>query len=243
MASSPLVTGAILLASAASLWVARGAIRGRERPDGAPALVLVRAVEAAQLAFAAILLITGVLSGGRLATLGHLWRHDLWAALLLGGLAGLFLHVIGGGSPLPIASLRAARQTLRLRSADADPGTVLLFVIGEVAAVVIWFGVGLPTLLPVLPRLLALPLVALGYGVGRAAAGQDHFLLGTIDGLLLGLLYLVTGSLVAVVLAHLLVDILAYVSAATQAEEDALAVEAGEPLNLPARGIDEGPGR
>jgi hypothetical protein len=88
-----------------------------------------------------------------------------------------------------------------------------------------------------MPRLIALPLSAGGYGLSRAAAGQDHPLTGAIDGLLLGLLYLFSGSFIAVLLAQLVVDVLAYVSAANLAETEAIESEANQPVVQP-RSID-----
>jgi hypothetical protein len=74
--------------------------------------------------------------------------------------------------------------------------------------------------------------------MGRAASARDHPLLAAIDGLLLGLLYLLTGSLLAVLVAQLVADLWAYVSAANQAEETALAADAGEPFLARTSGID-----
>ena len=148
-------------------------LRGSVRPDGSPSPGLVRSSELLNAVFALALVVIAVISRGSLVVLGHAWRHDLWSALLIGALAGLFLHVVGSGSPLPVASVRPAR-----RPTDADAVTILLFVLGEAGAVLIWFGAGLPSLLRLLPRLMSLPVVAAGYGLSRAAAGQDHPLLG-----------------------------------------------------------------
>jgi hypothetical protein len=222
-----LVSG-LLLVAAALPWLGRLLVRTTERRDGAPTLALVRVGALAQIVSAIVLVGVSLVSGGRLAVLGHIWRHDVWSALLFGVLAGLFLHFAGGGSPLPIASLRAVRSP-RAQEAGAGPATAALFVLGEMGGIMAWFGVGLPSLLRALPRLPSLLLVAAGYGLGRAAAAQDHPLLGAIDGLLLGLLYLLTGSLLAVLVAHLVADLWAYVSAASHAEEMELAIEAGEP--------------
>lgn len=229
----------ILLLILASLapWAVCRLVRVRERPDGAPALALVRLTSAVNVAFAIVFLAAGIASRGRIVTLAHPWRQDIWSALLFGALAGLLLHVLGGGSPLPIASLGGHRRP-SAGARDADIGTVVLFVLGEVASVGIWFGAGLPTLLRSFARLLTLPAVAAGYGSGRAAAGQDHALTGAIDGLLLGLLYLLTGSFLATVVAHLLVDALAYVSAASNAENAEMELDAGSPI-LPQRPLDE----
>jgi membrane protease YdiL (CAAX protease family) len=233
MTAAPLLVLVFLLSSSvAAPWLVRRSLRSAERPDGSPSASLLRASESLNIAFALALLALGLGGQGRLVSLAHLWRHDLWSALLIGALAGLFLHFVGGGSPLPVASLHSAR-----RRTDADTLGVLLFAFGEAGAVIIWFGAGLPSLLHLLPRLLSLPVVAGGYGLARAAAGQDHPLLGAIDGLLLGLLYLLSGSLLAVLLAHFVVDLLAYVSAATHAEDAEMASEAGEPLS--ARSADD----
>jgi hypothetical protein len=221
-AAQILLPGALLALAALLPWCLRWVLRASERSD-APSAALARASAAANIAIAVLLLLLAR-NGGRLVTLGHLWRHDPWSALLLGALAGLFLHFAGSGSPLPIASLRWPHA--RQRSG------ALLFVLGAAASVAIWFGVGVPSLLIRLPRLPSLLLVGSGYGLARGGAGQDHVVLGAIDGLLLGLLAILSGSVVAVLLAQLVADVWAYVSAAAQAEDLALAVEAGEP-NLP----------
>jgi hypothetical protein len=215
-----------LVAAAALPWALRGVVTAGDRPDGAPSTLLMRLSAIANLALMALLLSLAWLSTGRLVAVGQLWRHDPWSALLFGALAGLFLHVAGSGSPLPLASLR---DSARARASSA--GT-LLFLVGAAATVGIWFGVGLPSLLHWLPRLPALFLAGAGYGLARGGSGQDHILLGAIDGLLLGLLMLLTGSLLAVLLAQVVADVWAYAGAAAEAEDRALAVEAGEP-NFP----------
>ncbi len=226
---------ALLLAASGFPWVVRLLVRVRERSDGAPSLALVRWTAGANVIGAALLIVMGLrwmgaAAGGPGVVLAHLWRHDPWSAILFGALAGLFLHFVGGGSPLPVASLRAGRATSARAARGADPASVALFVFGELASIVLWFGAALPTLLHASSRLVALPLVALGYGLGRAAAGQDHPLTGAIDGLLLGLAYLFTGSLLAVEIAHFVVDLLAYVSAASSAEEAEMESDAGAPV-------------
>jgi len=108
-----------------------------------------------------------------------------------------------------------------------DQAATLLFVFGEVAATFVWFGVVLGVCLAVLPRVVALAVVATGFGLRRAAAGQDHPLLGGLDGLLLGLLAVLSGSLLAVLVARGASDLLAYVRVAGELE-DADAVPEGE---------------
>ncbi len=217
-----LVSGCLLALAALLPWCLRWVVRPSEGSD-APPVALARVSAAVNIAIAVLLLLLAR-DGGRLVMLGHLWRHDPWSALLLGALAGLFLHVAGSGSPLPIASLRG--QHARQRAG------AFLFVLGAAASVAIWFGAGLPSLLSRLPRLPSLLLAGSGYGLARGGAGQDDVLLGAIDGLLLGLLSILSGSVVSVLVAQLVADVWAYVSAAAQAEDLALAVEAGEP-NLP----------
>ena len=230
MTAGTLILLTILLAALAAPWAARGLVRDRERPDGAPSTALLRCTGCVNIAFGALLLALGLVYPGRVVMLAHLWRHDVWSALLFGALAGLFLHVVGGGSPLPVAALGSERRRPVAFRGTAGLTTVTLFALGEAALLTIWFGAGLPSLLHPLTRLLSLALIAAAYGSGRAAAGQDHPLTGAIDGLLLGLLYLLTGSFVAVVVAHFLVDILAYASAAGTAEDAELAQEAGQPI-------------
>jgi hypothetical protein len=221
MTSAGVVFAALALVVASLLyWLPRRILRQPERRDGAPRPALVRSIAAIDVGSAALLLTAGFLSHGRLVQTGPLWRHDVWSALLIGVLAGFFLHVVGGGSPLPVASLRAPRL-----SGDFGPlpgpgfPTAALFFAGEAASTYVWFGVGLATFIHVAPRLFVLALIALGFGFRRAASGQDHPLLGAIDGLLLAVLYQASGSLLAVVVAHLVGDVLAYVSAASDAEE------------------------
>lgn len=222
-----LIASGLFLAAALLPLLARRLVRRSERVDGAPTLSLVRATSIAEAGCATALLLLGVLSHGHLIALGHVWRHDIWSALLFGALGGLALHFVGGGSPLPIAALRTAR--LPAARSRAGLGTVALFLLGEACTVVVWFGAALPTLARGPSRLLALLLVAGGYGCGRAAAGEDHPLLGAVDGVLLGLLATLTGSLLTVGIAQLVADLLAYVSAASHAEETALAIDAGAP--------------
>jgi hypothetical protein len=221
MTSPPVVYAALALALISSLyWLPRRLVRKPERQDGVPTPLVVRVTAGIDVLGALVVSSVSYLSHGRLLEPGQLWRHDVWSALLIGVLAGFLLHVVGGGSPLPVASLRSSRRTTG--AALPGPGflTALLFVAGESAAVFIWFGVGLGTFIHTAPRLLSLALVALGFGFRRAACGQDHPLLGAIDGLMLALLYLATGSIVAVVVAHLAGDLLAYVSAANEEEEE-----------------------
>jgi hypothetical protein len=224
-----------LLAFAAMPWLVRRFVRDRERSDGAPSLALIRASSLLNAVVAAGFVVAAVVSHGRVAVLAYPWRHDIWSALLLGALAGLLMHVLGSGSPLPMASLSRSRWPANPVGRQAGLRSVALFLAGETGTLFIWFGVGLPSLLRLFPRLLALPLSAAGYGLGRGASGLDHPLTGAIDGLLLGLLYLLTGSFVAVLIAHFLVDILAYVSAANSAEETAMELEAEQPLPSPSR--------
>ena len=209
-----------LLAISLLYWLPRRLLRQAERTDGAPKPGIVRASAATDVLAAGFLISVSLLSHGRAFQAGQLWRHDFWSALLIGALAGFFLHVVGGGSPLPLASLRATRMTNGVAS-RSGPGlpTALLFLSGEAAAIYVWFGVGLATFIHLAPRLFSLALVALGFGLRRAASGQDHPLLGAIDGLLLAVLYLATGSLLAVIVGHVVGDVLAYVSAAAEAEE------------------------
>jgi hypothetical protein len=221
--SALFLPGSVLAIAALAPWCLNWALRPLVRGAALPA-ALARATAIANVVLAALLILLARVEE-RSVTFGQLWRHDPWSALLLGALAGLFLHFAGSGSPLPIASLREQRP--------ARGAGVILFVLGATATVAIWFGAGLPSLLLHLHRLPALLLIACGYGLTRGGSGQDHVLLGAIDGLLLGLLGILTGSIVAVLLAQLVADVWAYVSAAAQAEELALEAEAGQP-NLPA---------
>src|SRR5437667_9333020 len=106
MAGVNSLLGPILLAAAVAPWAARRWVRVRERPDGAPSADLLRWTAAISAGFGGLLLALGTAFPGRIVTLAHLWRHDIWSALLFGALAGLFLHLVGGGSPLPLAALR-----------------------------------------------------------------------------------------------------------------------------------------
>ena len=235
-----LFTMAVLCGISLLYWLPRRLIRQAERRDGAPSLGLVRLTAAIDVAFAAVVLGAALYSRGSFPWMGRLWRHDVWSALLIGALAGSFLHVVGGGSPLPLASLRSpGGHENRSHRRPAGLATVLFYVAGEASAVLIWFGAALGTFIHVVPRLVALAIVAAGYGSRRAASGQDHPLLGGIDGLLLALLSLVTGSLLAALVAHLVSDVLAYVSAASQAEEADLTQDAGEPAAAFAPGFAE----
>jgi hypothetical protein len=215
-----LIIGLALVAEPAALWAVRQRLKTVEREDGAPTLAVVRAAAAVDLVGAAAILGAALLVHLPLVGVLHLWRHDPASALFVGALAGFLLHFAGGGSPLAVASLTRVRG---LRAGDhsspADLPTVVLFVLAEVAAVLVWFGAGLGTLQRLLPRLVALALVAIGFGLRRAATGQDQVLLGAIDGFLLGLLAYLSGSLIAVLVAHLEVDLLAYVRATDELEE------------------------
>jgi hypothetical protein len=238
-----MVVALTLVGTSLLYWLPWRLLRRPERRDGAPRPAVVRISAVIDIISALALLAAAYLSHGRLVETGQLWRHDIWSTLLFGVLAGFLLHVVGGGSPLPVASLRAPRRDPG-SAALAGPGfsTALLFVAGESAGIFVWFGAGLPTLIHAAPRLLCLALVALGFGSRRAAGRQDHALLGAIDGLLLALLYLATRSLLAVVVAHLLGDVLAYVSAANEAEEadpEWQGSSSAPPLSVGATGAPE----
>jgi hypothetical protein len=214
-----LIVFGFLVAAAFAPWAVRRLIGSAKRPDGTPSPLLTRWVATANVAF---ILLAIVLSRHNLLVPARLWRNDAWTAVLFGSLGGLLLHFLGSGSPLPVAALTGSRRRLRSEIDVSDLISFASFAIGEISGIIIWFGAGLPTLLRLMPRLLALPLVAGGYGLGRAAAGQDHPITGAIDGLLLGLLYLLSGSFIAVLLAQVIVDVLAYVSAANAAEDEAM---------------------
>jgi hypothetical protein len=214
-----LTAAGFLIAAALALWAVRQLVGTTRRPDGTASPLLTRWIAAADLGS---ILLALLLCRANILIAAHPWRNDVWSALLFGAAGGLLLHVLGSGSPLPVAALTSSRRKLRRETDVADLVSFSSFAIGEIGGIVIWFGVGLPTLLRVMPRLIALPLVSAGYGLGRAAAGQDHPLTGAIDGLLLGLLYLLSGSFLAVLLAQVIVDVLAYVSAANAAEDEAM---------------------
>src|SRR6202007_1568584 len=110
----------------------------------------------------------------------RLWRHDPASAAFIGALAGLFLNVAGSGSPLLVASLLPPNGKGSTRRAAVPQWTILLFALGETAAGIVWFGIALGTGLLLLPRMAALIIVAAGYGLRRAVAGQDHLLLGAL---------------------------------------------------------------
>lgn len=242
--SSVLALAGLFLLVSAGYWVLRRLPRAATSGDGSPSAALVRLIGLADLVSLLLLLAAHTVLGGRGPEMLSLWRHDLPSAVLIGALAGSFLHVVGGGSPLPLASLRPS-YGIRLGSRDPSAGfaTILLFVCGEAASVVFWFGAALATFVHVLPRMAALPLVAAGFGSRRAAAGQDHPLLGAIDGLLLGLLGLAAGSLVSVLVAHFVGDLLAYVSAAGDLEDSVLAQDASQPTAAAPIGVGPAPRR
>ncbi|HTE86280.1 MAG TPA: hypothetical protein VK821_16270, partial [Dehalococcoidia bacterium] len=139
-ASSAIPLLALLLIGSLTLWSVRCLVRVRERADGAPSLPLVRSIAPVNILFAGVLVFASSGYGGRTAVFAHLWRHDAWSALLFGALAGLLLHVLGGGSPLPIASLAGGRRGSINGTRDASLGTVVLFMLGEIGGLIIWFG-------------------------------------------------------------------------------------------------------
>jgi len=219
------VTALTVVLQAGALWFVRTRLESVARADGAPSRRLVRATALLDIAGAAVLVGAANLSRWPLLGHVHLWRHDPSSALLIGAVAGFLLNFAGGGSPLSVAALVPLRAPGRHDA--VDQAATLLFVFGEVAATFVWFGVVLGVCLAVLPRVVALAVVATGFGLRRAAAGQDHPLLGGLDGLLLGLLAVLSGSLLAVLVARGASDLLAYVRVAGELE-DADAVPEGE---------------
>jgi hypothetical protein len=215
-----LLVALTILLEAAAFAVIRLRIGAVQRPDGTPSLALLRATAAIDLAGAAVLVSAAKVLHWPLLQTVQLWRHDLPSAILIGALAGFFLNVAGGGSPLAIASIiLAGWQSCGGGRRHADQLTLLVFVLGEIAATFLWFGAALGSMLRVFPRLVTLALVAGGFGLRRAAAGQDHALLGAVDGLLLSVLALLSRSLVAVLVARGLSDLLAYVRVAGELDE------------------------
>ena len=204
-------------------------LRVTERADGAPGQSLIRWFAALDLAGALGLLVAERMLHQPLFGPLRLWRHDPASAIFIGALAGLFLNVAGSGSPLVVASLALPASGLPPTRGAAPRWTVALLALGEIAAGVAWFGVALGTALSVFPRLVALMLLACGYGSRRALAGQDHLLLGAVDGLLLGLLAIFSRSIIAALLARAISDALAYVRVAGEIEEEAGVVEGQRP--------------
>jgi hypothetical protein len=210
----------------ACYWIARLRIRTAERADGAPTPALMRAI--ALIDLAALIAIGAASRLFRWPLFGalHLWRHDPASALLIGALAGFALNIAGGGSPLAIAGLMGQTSPAQKHARHAiDQATILLFFAGELAGLAIWFGTVLGQLLRAIFRLIALAIVATGFGVRRAAAGQDHPLLGAVDGLLLGLLAVLSGSVLSVLVAHEASDLFAYVRVASEIEDAGVAGE------------------
>lgn len=210
---------------AGALWLARARLASVARADGAPSHRLVRTTALLDIAGAAVLVGAANLLHWSLLSHVRLWRHDPSSAILIGAVAGFLLNFAGGGSPLSIAALVPLRAPGR--HGAVDQAATLVFVFGEVAATFVWFGVVLGVCLAVMPRVVALAVVATGFGLRRAAAGQDHPLLGGLDGLLLGLLALLSGSLLAVLVARGASDLLAYVRVAGELD-DADALPEGE---------------
>jgi len=210
-------TALTVIVQVGALWLVRTRSESVSRADGAPSVWLVRVTSLLDIAGAAVLIGAANLFHWPLLTRVHLWKHDPSSAILIGSVGGFLLSFAGGGSPLSIAALLPARAAAHDRA--ADPAATSLFVLGEVGATFVWFGVALGVWLVVMPRLIALALVAAGFGLRRAAAGQDHPLLGALDAILLGLLAVFSGSLVAVLVARGTSDVLAYVRVAGELDE------------------------
>jgi len=162
-------------------------------------------------------LIAILLAGGRLLPLRDLQVRDPLPALLIGVLGGLFLHLTGGGSPLPAASLHPLPAGAGSRRDDELGVPMALLLLSAVAAQeLIWRGVGYAGLANYLPGLVALVLSATGYGLQRGLSGEDAFALAALDGILLGVIFRLSSSLLAAALAHLIADAFAYTSVLDQ---------------------------
>lgn len=224
-----LVAVAILIGADLLHRLARRLVRVPVRPDGAPSLPLVRLSAAIDIGMAVAILVVTVLTRDQWAHLARYWPADPLPALLFGALGGLFLHTVDCGSALPIAALRRERtQSANGPRSSAGPATVLLFLGGEIASELMWRGFVLAALARVLPGVVALLITSGAYGLRREEAGQDHPILGALDGLLLGILLRLTRSLPAVILAHLIADVFAYVSAADRSEGELVSQVAQE---------------
>jgi membrane protease YdiL (CAAX protease family) len=210
-------------ASCLATWLPRARRRGRS-PSHSPARTLCLS-SAANLLIASLALAALIVGRGRLLPLHDLGFGKLAPALLLGALGGLFIHVTGGGSPLPLGVLQPAEfgTASPLQHPLGAGGALLLG--GAVGEELIWRGIVLSALALVLPGLIALLLAACGYGLQRWLAGEDHAALATTDGILLGAVFRVSGSLPSAVIAHVVADLFAYASLADLAGVEPLAGE------------------
>lgn len=220
------IVGAVLLGADLLHRAVRKLAQPAMRLDGVPSLALVRLTAAVDVLIALLLLAVAVLTRGRLVHLVRLWPRDPLLSIFLGIVGGLVLHAVEGGSPLPVQALRVLPvQGNQVRFQAAGPATVLLFIAGEAGAEFIWRGIALGMLAQQVPVLLAILITAAAYGLRRGTAGQDHPMLGAVDGMLLGVLFRITRSLPAAIVAHLVADVLAYTSSADANDLDVSGLE------------------
>ena len=209
---------AILFGACLLHALARRLATSRQRADGAPSLSLLRLSATADLVAGAGCLIAILSNGELLAPMRYLGVRDPLPALLIGVLGGLFLHVTGGGSPLPFASLRPSHAAVDASEGGRlGPATLLLLLSGVAAEELIWRGIGFAGTARVLPGAAALAISASGYGLQRHLAGEDTFALAAMDGVLLVVIFRLSHSLLAAIVAHLVADLYAYTSAADRA--------------------------